>query len=90
MDGRIDRRGFLAGAGAAGLTLAVEGVRAAAASDGAESSAIPGAARPAIARTASRRAGPPIHGQVIKRGAPGFLAAAQHGLEILGPPGIPA
>jgi len=81
MDGRIDRRGFLAGAGAAGLTLAVEGVRAAAASDGTASSAVSSCARPAIARsaiarTASRHAGPPIHGRVIKRGAPGFLAAA--------------
>ncbi len=58
MEGRIDRRGFLAGAGVAGLSLAS------------------GAAPSAIARAAGRRAGPPIRGQVIKRGAPGFLAAA--------------
>ena len=67
MDGRIDRRGFLVGAGVAGMSLAVEGARSAAAAGGAGSP---------IARAAGRRAGPPIHGQVIKRGAPGFLAAA--------------
>jgi FAD/FMN-containing dehydrogenase len=58
MGDRIDRRGFLAGAGAAGLSLAS------------------GSSPSAIARAAGRRAGPPIRGQVIKRGAPGFLAAA--------------
>lgn len=58
MSGRIDRRGFLAGAGAAGLSLASGG-------------GIGGAAR-AVARPG----GPPIRGQVIRRGARGFRAAA--------------
>ncbi|HUA47403.1 MAG TPA: FAD-binding oxidoreductase [Solirubrobacteraceae bacterium] len=59
MEGRIDRRGFLAGAGAAGLAVACGSVSG-----------------EAIARAAKRSAGPPIRGQVIRRGAPGFLAAA--------------
>jgi FAD binding domain/Berberine and berberine like len=58
VDGRVDRRGFLAGAGAAGLSLAYGG----------------GAGR--AARAATRGFGPPIRGQVIRRGAPGFATAA--------------
>ncbi|HTX08964.1 MAG TPA: FAD-binding oxidoreductase [Solirubrobacteraceae bacterium] len=58
MEGRIDRRAFLAGAGVAGLGFAYGG---------------PGRA---VVRAASVSAGPPIRGQVIKRGAAGFLAAA--------------
>ena len=58
MDGPIDRRGFLAGAGAVGLSLAYG----------------TGAGR--IARAASAQSGPPIRGQVIRRGASGFLNAA--------------
>jgi FAD/FMN-containing dehydrogenase len=58
MEGRIDRRAFLAGAGAVGLGFAYGG-------------------RPrTIVRAAGINAGPPIRGQVIKKGAPGFLAAA--------------
>jgi hypothetical protein len=58
MDGRIDRRRFLAGAGAIGVPF------------------VYGRCGRAVARVAKRSAGPPIRGQVIKRGAPGFLAAA--------------
>ena len=58
MDDRVDRRGFLAGAGAAGLSLG----------------SAAGAVR--VARAAARGAGPPIRGQVIRRGAVGFAAAA--------------
>jgi FAD binding domain/Berberine and berberine like len=58
MEGRVDRRAFLAGAGAVGLGFAYGG---------------PGRA---LVRAASLSAGPPIRGQVIKRGAAGFLAAA--------------
>lgn len=58
VDGRVDRRGFLAGAGAAGLSLAYGG----------------GAGR--AARAATRNFGPPIRGQVIRRGASGFATAA--------------
>ena len=58
MDGPIDRRGFLAGAGAVGLSLAY------------------GTSAGRIARAASAQSGPPIRGQVIRRGASGFLTAA--------------
>jgi FAD/FMN-containing dehydrogenase len=62
MDRRIDRRGFLAGAGAGvgavGLSLAS------------------GTAVGRAARVAARVSGPPIRGQVIRRGASGFLQAA--------------
>ena len=58
MDGRIDRRAFLAGAGAAGMSLAYG----------------TGAGR--VARAAGRASGPPIRGQVIRRGASGFVQAA--------------
>jgi len=58
LDGRIDRRAFLAGAGAAGMSLAS------------------GAGGARVARAASRASGPPIRGQVIRRGASGFAAAA--------------
>jgi FAD/FMN-containing dehydrogenase len=58
LDERIDRRAFLAGAGAAGLSLAYG----------------PGAGR--VARAAGRASAPPIRGQVIRRGASGFAAAA--------------
>jgi FAD/FMN-containing dehydrogenase len=58
MEGPIDRRGFLAGAGAIGVPL------------------VYGRCGTAVARVAKRSAGPPIRGQVIKRGAPGFLSAA--------------
>jgi FAD/FMN-containing dehydrogenase len=72
VDGRIDRRGFLVSAGAAGVAAAcgtsAEGV-VRAAKRGA------GAARRG-AGAAKRGAGPPIRGQVIKHGAPGFLDAA--------------
>jgi len=58
MDGSIDRRAFLVGAGAAGLSLAY------------------GAGATRIARAAGKASGPPIRGQVIRRGASGFLQAA--------------
>lgn len=58
MDGRIDRRAFLAGAGAAGMSLAY------------------GAGAGRVARAAGRASGPPIRGQVIRRGASGFVQAA--------------
>ncbi|HTP23569.1 MAG TPA: FAD-binding oxidoreductase [Solirubrobacteraceae bacterium] len=58
MDGPIDRRAFLAGAGAAGLSLAC------------------GAGGGRVARAAATASGPPIRGQVIRRGASGFAAAA--------------
>ncbi len=58
MDGPIDRRAFLAGASAAGLSLAY------------------GAGAGRVARAAGQAAGPPIRGQVIRRGASGFLQAA--------------
>ncbi len=58
MDGPIDRRGFLAGAGAVGLSFAY------------------GTSAGRIARAASAQSGPPIRGQVIRRGASGFLTAA--------------
>ena len=57
-DGSIDRRGFLARAGAGGLVFA--GVA-------------PGAL---LARAAARKPGPPIRGQVIRRGTAGFTQAA--------------
>ena len=56
MEGRIDRRAFLAGAGAVGLGFAYGGRT--------------------IIRAANINAGPPIRGQVIRRGAPGFRQAA--------------
>jgi FAD/FMN-containing dehydrogenase len=71
----IDRRGFLAAAGAAG----VAGVAIA---SGASPDQLTGGAGPVaraasrVARAAARSAGPPIRGQVIRRGAPGFLPAA--------------
>ena len=58
VDGPIDRRGFLTGAGVAGLSLAY------------------GAGAGWVARAAGTPSGPPIRGQVIKRGASGFLQAA--------------
>ena len=58
MDRPIDRRGFLAGAGVAGLSLAY------------------GASAGRVARAAAKASGPPIRGQVIRRGASGFLQAA--------------
>jgi FAD/FMN-containing dehydrogenase len=58
LDGRIDRRGFLAVAGVAGVSLAYG----------------TGAGR--VARAAAKASGPPIRGQVIRRGASGFLQAA--------------
>ena len=58
LDGPIDRRAFLAGAGAAGLSLAY------------------GAGAGRVARAASKASGPPIQGQVIRRGASGFAQAA--------------
>jgi FAD/FMN-containing dehydrogenase len=58
MEGRIDRRAFLAGAGAVGLGFAY------------------GGRGRTVVRAATRNAGPPIRGQVIKRGAAGFSAAA--------------
>ncbi len=58
MDGPIDRRGFLAGAGMAGVSLAY------------------GAGAGRVARAAAKASGPPIRGQVIRRGASGFVQAA--------------
>jgi FAD binding domain/Berberine and berberine like len=58
IDGPIDRRAFLAGAGAAGLSLGY------------------GAGAGRVARAASKASGPPIRGQVIRRGASGFAQAA--------------
>ena len=58
MDGAIDRRGFLAGAGAIGVSLGI------------------GTGARGAARAAGRASGPPIRGQVIRRGAPGFAQAA--------------
>ena len=58
VDGPIDRRGFLTGAGVAGLSLAY------------------GARAGWVARAAGTGSGPPIRGQVIRRGASGFLQAA--------------
>ncbi|MFZ0976631.1 MAG: FAD-binding oxidoreductase [Solirubrobacteraceae bacterium] len=55
---RIDRREFLTGAGALGVSLA----------------SAPTAGR--AARVAAHVSGPPIRGQVIRRGAPGFVQAA--------------
>ncbi|HET7048082.1 MAG TPA: FAD-binding oxidoreductase [Solirubrobacteraceae bacterium] len=57
-DGWVDRRAFLAQAGAAGLALAA------------------GAQGAGLTRAAARRAGPPIRGQVIRRGTDGFRQAA--------------
>ena len=54
----IDRRGFLAGTGAAGLSLLF------------------GTGASPLAGAAVRASGPPIRGQVIRRGAPGFLTVA--------------
>ncbi|HUA03746.1 MAG TPA: FAD-binding oxidoreductase [Solirubrobacteraceae bacterium] len=58
MDGAIDRRGFLAGAGAIGVSLGI------------------GVGPRGAARAAGRASGPPIRGQVIRRGASGFAQAA--------------
>jgi len=58
LDGAIDRRGFLVGAGAIGVSLGI------------------GTGARGAARAAARAAGPPIRGQVIRRGAAGFLQAA--------------
>jgi FAD/FMN-containing dehydrogenase len=58
VDVPIDRRGFLAGAGAAGVSL------------------VAGTSAGRLARAAVRSSGPPIRGQVIRRGAPGFAQAA--------------
>jgi len=58
LDGAIDRRGFLAGAGAIGVSLGI------------------GTGARGAARAAGRASGPPIRGQVIRRGASGFLQAA--------------
>jgi FAD/FMN-containing dehydrogenase len=57
-DGWVDRRGFLAQAGAAGLALAA------------------GAQGAGLRRAAARNSGPPIRGQVIRRGSKGFSQAA--------------
>jgi FAD/FMN-containing dehydrogenase len=57
-DGWVDRRAFLAQAGAAGLALAA------------------GAQGARLTHAAARRAGPPIRGQVIRRGTDGFRQAA--------------
>jgi FAD/FMN-containing dehydrogenase len=58
LDSPIDRRGFLASAGAAGVSLA----------------SATSAGR--LARAAVASSGPPIRGQVIRRGASGFAQAA--------------
>lgn len=63
MEEPIDRRAFLLAAGTAGLTL---------------SGCAGAASAPATKRTGRvRRPGPPIHGRVLHRGAPGFREAAQ-------------
>jgi FAD/FMN-containing dehydrogenase len=58
LDGAIDRRGFLTGAGAIGVSLGI------------------GVSARGAARAAGRASGPPIRGQVIRRGAPAFIQAA--------------
>jgi len=58
VDGAIDRRGFLAGAGAIGVSLGI------------------GTGAGGAARAAARASGPPVRGQVIRRGASGFSQAA--------------
>ncbi len=63
---RIDRRRFLAGAGAAGLTLAVSG----------SGSAMAGAAQTARRRAARGSLAAAIRGPVLYPGSPGFAAAA--------------
>ena len=69
MDSPIDRRGFLAGAGVVGVSLA--------AGCGAEQVARAyGVGARRLARAAAQASGPPIRGQVIRRGASGFPQAA--------------
>ena len=72
VDGRIDRRAFLVTAGAAGLTAACGSSGQTIVHTGQTMAR----AGKRIARAAARAAGPPIRGQVIKHGAPGFAAAA--------------
>ena len=60
MDEWLDRRGFLTRAAAVGSTLGLA----------------PGAAAAVFTVARSSRTGPPIRGQVIRRGAPGFAPAA--------------
>jgi FAD/FMN-containing dehydrogenase len=60
LDGAIDRRGFLAGAGAGAIGVSL-GIATGAGG---------------AARAAARASGPPIRGQVIRRGASGFSQAA--------------
>jgi hypothetical protein len=72
MSDPIDRRGFLARVAGVGSSLALPAGAVAVARAGAV--ARPGATARAVAR--SGPAGPPIRGQVIKRGAPGFAQAA--------------
>src|ERR1700733_14198668 len=72
VEGRIDRRAFLVSAGAAGLSVAC-GTSGQTVARAGQTVARAGQR---IARAAASGAGPPIAGQVIKRGAPGFLAAA--------------
>src|ERR1700733_4338421 len=72
VEGRIDRRAFLVSAGAAGLSVAC-GTSGQTVARAGQTVARAGQR---IARAAASGAGPPIAGQVIKRGAPGFVAAA--------------
>ena len=60
MDDWLDRRGFLTRAAAVGSTVGLA----------------PGAAAAVLTAARSSRSVPPIRGQVIRRGAPGFAAAA--------------
>ena len=60
MDDWLDRRGFLTRAAAVGSTFGLA----------------PGAAAAVLTAARSSRSVPPIRGQVIRRGAPGFAAAA--------------
>jgi FAD/FMN-containing dehydrogenase len=60
VDGAIDRRGFLAGAGAGAMGVSL-GI---------------GTGAGGAARAAARASGPPVRGQVIRRGASGFSQAA--------------
>ena len=66
LDAPIDRRGFLAGAGVVGLSLA----------SGASAGAIARAAARKPGARIPRTLEQAIRGPVIKRGAPGFLQAA--------------